>query len=185
MKKIATKSFFKQSLKGIIAFSMTLLLSLSLTACGSDEPDDNENGNENNPPAKVEINPSSLAGKWMLIKDEILYSEVNPNQSNETIFYKGGSAPYYKYYMVSCDDEGVLSMYEYSIVNNSQISTTMKFKLDGKKIVGIDDNKELGTIETLDKKHSTDNLIIKWNKDSSPQGIDAPVISTYMEVTWQ
>lgn len=165
------------SLHSLLRAFMALAISIGMAACDSDEP---ENGSDDpNTPASGIVTEAELVGKWTLVKDNVLYSEINPQKKDDVITYKGGSAPYYHFYKVTASDDGIISIAEVS-ASGSVIGSSLQYTLRGNDLVTADEQKVAGTIESYDPKHSWDNLRIKWNQDLSPLKFGAPVISTYM-----
>lgn len=163
-------------LQSLIYTFMVFVVSFALISCEKEEPKDD--GNEDDSQSSI-VTASDLAGKWTLVTDNVLYSKENSKKEDETIHYKGGSAPYYKLYNVSVSEEGVISMVEVS-TSGSAIGSAKAFLLDGTDLVTVNGNKTAGVIVNYDPSHSWDNLRIEWNKDYSPTNFGAPVISTYM-----
>jgi len=175
MKKLS-KLFFEHQLYSVICAVMVLALSMSISSCGDDEPENEGNGDT--PQAGI-VTESELAGEWTLVKDNVLYSQVNSQKGDETISYSGNSAPRYQFYNVSVTEDGIISMVEVS-ATGSVIGTPVEYTLEGNDLVTVKEKKIAGTIENYNPSHSWDNLRIKWNKDYSPIDFGAPVISTYM-----
>ena len=164
----------KRYVSNIIGVLMVVAVSMSLASCGDDEPASGDSAIET--PSLV--NADQLAGTWMLVRDNVLYSEVNAQKTDEVINYKGNGAPYYHYYQVTVSDIGVITMVEVS-VSGAVIGTPVSFTLDQNELVTVEGNEVAGTIELYNTSHSWDNLEIRWKEAHSPISFGAPVVSTY------
>lgn len=158
----------------LLSTFMLVLMAISFVSCDNDEP---ENNDDNNPTVGI-VTANQLAGKWTLVKDEVLYSQVNSSKMDEVITYSGNSSPKYHFYNVSVSEEDIISIVEVS-ETGSVIGSPKKFSLEGNDLKTTD-GVVAGTITRYNKSHSWDNLRIEWNKDFSPITFNAPVISTYM-----
>ncbi len=170
-KKLAGRSFI-----GII---MAVITAFGIVSCDSDEPEnENENNDDKNPVTGI-VAANELAGKWILVKDNVLYSKVNSANQDVTIVYSGNSAPLYHFYQITVSEDAVIDMVEVSVYG-STIGTHIKLKLEGDNLTALD-GKTAGKILHYDKQHSWDNLRIEWTKEYSPISFNAPVVSTYMD----
>lgn len=174
MLKLFNLHAVRHSLHSVFCALMVLAISMSFASCDSDDP---ENGGDNSSTGIV--TDAELVGTWTLVKDNVLYSEVDPRESDEVISYSGNSSPRYKYYEVSLSEDGILSVTEVS-ASGSTVGDTVDYVLKGNNLITVEGNNVAGTIEHYDSKHAWDNLRIRWNADYSPVKFGAPVISTYM-----
>lgn len=165
----------KHCLYSVFCTMMVLAVTMSITSCDSDEPD---NGGDDNTSTGI-VTESELVGTWTLVMDNVLYSEVNSQKTDETITYSGNSSPSYKFYKVTVSDENILSVTEVS-VSGSKIEDSVEYTLKGNDLIIAQSDNVAGTIENYNPDHSWNNLRIKWNTDYAPIKYGAPVISTYM-----
>lgn len=155
------------------------LLSTSFASCVSDEPD----SGKDNESAQGIVTANELVWVWTLVRNNVLYSQVDPGKSDEVISYSGNTSPRYRFYNVTISEDGVLTMVEES-VSGSIVSAPIHLTLNGNDLIATD-GKVAGTIEHYDASHSWDNLRIKWNAEYSPIRFGAPVVSTYMRANYR
>ncbi len=168
----------KRNIYSILCACMALL-SMSFASCVSDEPD---SGKDNEPVQGI-VTANELVWVWTLVKNNVLYSQVDPGKSDEVISYSGNASPRYRFYNVTISEDGILTMVEES-VSGSAIGASIQLTLNGNDLIAAD-GKVAGTIEHYDVSHSWDNLRIKWNAEYSPIRFGAPVVSTYMRANYR
>jgi len=159
----------------ILSAIMAVLMACCIVSCDNDEPVNND---DNEPSSVGLVTASELAGKWTLVKDNVLYSQENSSKRDEVITYSGNSAPRYHFYNVTVSDDDVISIVEVS-ASGSVIGSPIQLELYGNDLKTLD-GKVAGTVLHYDKGHSWDNLRIEWDKDYSPISFNSAVISTYM-----
>lgn len=176
MIKTNFKPFANNLFQSISNAFIILAFVICVASCDSDEPESTgiEEGN-----APSLVTTEDIIGKWTLVKDNVYYSEINPEKEDEVITYRGNAAPYYHFYNVTSSDSGIITITEVS-ATGSTIGTIGRYTLDGNNLVIVETEAVAGTIEHYDTKHTWDNLRIKWNESYSPIQFGAPVTSTYM-----
>lgn len=151
-----------------------LLFPVFFASCGSDEPDDRDNK-----PTTGSVTAKQLVGDWTLVRDNILYSELDSQKSDVIQNYSGNSYPFYKYYRIKLIDDAITEWIEVSSTG-TDLSFKTEMTLEKDNLISLDTKEVVGTILHYDKDHTWDNLRIKWAPNSKFNSNDAPVISTYM-----
>lgn len=174
MEKFQQQFVGKINASYITSVVLVIIMAFCTASCDNDEPENNE---DNNPSIGL-VTANELAGTWTLVKNNVLYSQVNSSKQDEVIDYSGNATPKYRFYNVTVSEDDTLTITEVS-ASGGVIGNPMQFVLSGNDLKTLD-GEVAGTVSHYNKSHSWDNLRIEWNKDYSPISFDAPVISTYM-----
>lgn len=164
---------FAISFMGLFAIAACLCLS----SCNNDdEPVEGDDIDYDNVPVVIS-NIKDLEGEWMLVREILYWSQVDPESEDKTYDYSGNEASYI-YYKVSVDTESGKVTWQQVSATGTNMYDPKSYYMDGNKLLNAQ-GELAGQFVSYDLKHGWNNLQILWNTHEGPSGADAPVLSSY------